>query len=102
MSTSTTEQRTGILIPSWAAGVVVGGILAVSGWIGSTLLELRQENTLLGERVRVLEIARADDKGIPRELAEVRVEIAGMRSELTALREDLRRLRPTATTERVH
>lgn len=93
MTTSDESNRGGILIPTWAVGIVVGATLAVGGWTASTIMSLRDSTNVIAEKVRVLEAGDANRAALPTAVIRLETKVDAMTSELTALREDIRRIR---------
>lgn len=95
MTTSEQTEKGGIIIPTWAIGIVVGTVLAVGGWTATTLMGLRDQCGVLTEKVRVLEASADSRSTLPLAVARLEAKLDAVSSELGAIREDIRRVRPT-------
>jgi hypothetical protein len=95
MTSDQTEKQAGVVIPMWAWGLIAGAILMMSGWTASTLLALRDQCGVLGEKVRVLEHSNTSAQALPLAVARLEAKLDAVSVELTAVREDLRRVRPS-------
>lgn len=85
----------GVVIPMWAIGIIGGGLLMVGGWSARTILDVRDQTTVLAEKVRAIEVADVNRATLPLAVARLEAKLDAMTSELQAVREDIRRVRPS-------
>lgn len=85
----------GVVIPMWAIGIIGGGLLMVGGWSARTILDVRDQTTVLAEKVRAIEVADVNRATLPLAVARLEAKLDAMSSELQAVREDIRRVRPS-------
>jgi outer membrane murein-binding lipoprotein Lpp len=78
----------------WMIGIIGGGLLMAGGWASSTILDVRDQAAILGEKVRVIE-TDATRQTLPLAVARLEAKLDAMSSELAAVREDIRRVRPS-------
>jgi len=95
MTTSEESSRGGVVIPMWAWGVIGGALLMVGGWTATTLMDVRDQTAILGEKVRVLETSDSTRSTLPLAVARLEAKLDAVSLELSAVREDIRRVRAT-------
>ena len=93
--TSDESSSRGVVIPMWAIGIIGGGLLMVGGWSARTILDVRDQTTVLAEKVRAIEVADVNRATLPLAVARLEAKLDAMTSELQAVREDIRRVRPS-------
>lgn len=89
------ESSRGVVIPMWAIGIIGGGLLMIAGWSARTILDVKDQTTVLAEKVRAIEVADVNRATLPLAVARLEAKLDAMTSELQAVREDIRRVRPS-------
>jgi outer membrane murein-binding lipoprotein Lpp len=92
--TSDESSPRGVVVPMWAVAIIGSAILMVGAWMSSTILDVRDQAAILGEKVRVIE-TDATRQTLPLAVARLEAKLDAMSSELAAVREDIRRVRPS-------
>jgi len=94
MTSDESSSPRGVVVPMWAVTIIGGALLMVGAWMSSTILDVRDQAAILGEKVRVIE-TDATRQTLPLAVARLEAKLDAMSSELAAVREDIRRVRPS-------
>lgn len=80
-----------VAVPQWLAGILVTALISVLLAIGTTIARMRDNDTLLAEKVRVLEVASA-------ERSQVLQALGALGAKVDALNANVERIDTTITT----